>query len=184
VNVKATFWSTIISILVGSFPISAAAPRAKAPVRHFVCDVGYTLEDCHVHMVVLRQTLAEYPTNGLGDWTWILVRSKDWKRIFGEQAFDPSVPAFSYLPKRETFIEEALVARVSSRSVELSGLWHMTVDELRDLAVRHELGHAVCNERDETKANRAAELLLQRKPISCDRTFSMSNRLGPIRRKH
>jgi hypothetical protein len=186
VNVKAVFWSTIVAISIGSgsCPISRSAPREKTMEQRVVCNMGYTPEECHVHIIVLRRTLAKYPTDGMGDWTWVLVRSKDWKRILVDRGLDPNRPAFSYLAKRETFIEGALVSDVSSRGVELSGLWHMTVEELLDLAVRHEMGHAVCNERDEVEANRAAELLLHRKAVSCDRSVSMQNPLGLTGMKH
>jgi hypothetical protein len=186
VNVKAIFWSTIVAISVdsGSCPISRAAPRGKAMEQRIVCNTGYSPEECQVQIVVLRQTLAKYRADGLGEWTWVLVRSKDWKRILVDRGLDPNRPAFSYLAKRETFIEGALVSDVSSRGVELSGLWHMTVEELLDLAVRHEMGHAVCNERDEVEANRAAELLLHRKAVSCDRSVSTRKQLGLIGMKH
>ena len=70
------------------------------------------------------------------------------------------IPAFTYLPSRETFIDEALLQIASSRGLELATSWHMTIPDLLDLAVRHEMGHALCNERDEAAANRTAQLLL------------------------
>jgi Zn-dependent peptidase ImmA (M78 family) len=36
-----------------------------------------------------------------------------------------------------------------------------------DLAIRHELGHALCNDVNERKADRMAKLLEQGKPVSC-----------------
>jgi hypothetical protein len=177
VNTKRIFGATISMICLGWSCASTAAPQGKVEGAHF----GYTLEKCHQEMDVVRRVLAKYPTVELGEWTWVLVRSKDWKRILGGRGLNPNSPAFTYLLKRETFIEEALVSNVSSRSVELSGLWHMPVDKLLDFAVRHELGHAVCNERDELEANRAAESLLLRKPISCYRRLAATRLVAPAK---
>jgi hypothetical protein len=41
---------------------------------------------------------------------------------------------------------------------------------LLDLAIRHELGHALCNDANERNADRVANLLEQRKTISCQTT--------------
>ena len=76
-------------------------------------------------------------------------------------------PAFSYLPKRETFLDGALVARASIRGAELRAIWHMPIEDLLDLAIRHELAHALCNDPDETKADRAAIALKNGTPWSC-----------------
>jgi hypothetical protein len=150
------------------FPTTARA-QGQAPAQHFVCNIGYTPQKCAEDMAVLRRVLAKYPTNALGEWTWVLVRSEDWRRILLDRGFNPDTsPAFSILPNRETFFEGALLAKVSHRSVELSGLWHMRIEDLLDLAVRHELGHALCNETDEAKANRIARFLQGPKPVSCE----------------
>jgi hypothetical protein len=44
----------------------------------------------------------------LGDWTWILVQSRDWKPILRRVGRDPDSPALTILEKRQTFLEEAL----------------------------------------------------------------------------
>jgi len=110
-------------------------------------------------MEVLRGTLARYPSGTLGEWTWVLVRSQDWKPIKRRLRLDPDSPAFSFLPRRETFIEEALVAPVPGRSAELIVHWSSSIDDLLTLAITHELGHALCNEQDEHKADAYGRLL-------------------------
>jgi Raf kinase inhibitor-like YbhB/YbcL family protein len=45
-------------------------------------------------------------------------------------------------------------------------LWHMGRESLLDFAIRHELGHAFCNDANEMVAERVARLLEQKKPIS------------------
>ena len=51
---------------------------------------------------------------------------------------------------------------------ELMTVWHMGRESLLDSAIRHELGHALCNDANERKADRVARLLEQRKPVSCE----------------
>jgi hypothetical protein len=121
-------------------------------------------------VVVLRKALANYPVAQLGNWTWILVRSEDWKAILLPRGLDPHSPAFTFYPKRETFIEEALVTQVPRRGSELLLKWNMSTRDLLDLAIRHELGHALCNDANERNADRVAKLLEQGKTISCEAT--------------
>jgi len=162
--------------LLASFVLLATPSQLLPPARaqgqatnqHFVCNIGYTSQECAVDMAVLRRALAKYPVEALGEWTWVLVRSEDWKRVLLDRGFDPNNPALSYLPARETFLDGALVAKVSSRGVKLSELWHMSVEDLLDLAVRHELGHALCGERNEAKANRVAKMLKDGNSPSCE----------------
>ena len=141
--------------------------RKQARRQHFACNVGYTPSECRAATTVLRKALAQYPADALGEWTWVLVRTQDWKQILSDRKFDTSHPAFSYLPKRETFLDGALVVGTSIRGAELSAIWHMPIEDLLDLAVRHELAHALCNDPDESRADRAASALKNGTPWSC-----------------
>jgi len=55
--------------------------------------------------VVLRKALAGYPAAQLGNWTWILVRSENWKAIVRPEDSIRTAPPLPFYPKRETFIE-------------------------------------------------------------------------------
>jgi hypothetical protein len=161
-----------VPFLFSAYPLAAqtngtASAQKQVPKHHVVCNVGYTPRECQLAMTALRKALERYPVDGLGEWTWVLVRTKDWKQLLSERRFDPNHPAFSYLPKRETFLDGALVVRSSIRGVELSAIWHMVIEDLFDLAIRHELAHALCNDPDETKAERAAIALKNGTPLSC-----------------
>lgn len=142
-------------------------PATRSPVQRLVCDAGYPQEMCAQQMPLLRKTLARYPTAQLGDWTWVLVRSQDWKAILLARRLNSDIPAFTYLAKHETFIEEALVSPVPERQRELMLTWGMGRLDLLDFAIRHEMGHALCNDTNERNANRVAELLRSRAPTSC-----------------
>jgi hypothetical protein len=157
---------------------ASALPKDEAPLQRFVCNTGYTPEKCHKDMAVLRRALAKYPTAQLGNWTWILVRSEDWKPILMPRALDPDSPTFTYYAKKETFVEEALVADVPGRRDELKARWNMSLERLRDLAIAHELGHALCNDKSEEIANQGAERLLEGKSPSCEANTSLWWRRG------
>jgi hypothetical protein len=163
--------SSLVAVLP-SQPRTAGEPYRSTPTQQFVCNTGYTQKQCHEEMVVLRKALANYPVAQLGNWTWILVRSEDWKAILLTRGLDPHSPAFTFYPKRETFIEEALVTQVPVRGSELLLKWNMSTRDLLDLAIRHELGHALCNDANERNADRRARLLEQKKTISCEATSS------------
>ncbi len=111
--------------------------------------------------------MARYTMDALGEWTWVLVPTVDWKRILADRKFDTDHPAFSYLQKRKTFLDGALVVRSSIRGAQLSAIWHMPVEDLLDLAIRHEFAHALCNDRDETTAKRGAIALKNGMPLPC-----------------
>ena len=163
--------------------VAKAGPPVGAPVQHFICNTGYSLSKCQADMAVLRKTLAKYPAAELGEWTWVLVRSADWKYIVTPRGIDPDSPAFTYLPKRETFIEEVLVAIVPQRAGELILRWQMSTDDLLELAVAHELGHVLCNEGSEAKANRAARTLLNGKPLSCEVRLAAKTRTEEMKER-
>jgi hypothetical protein len=183
---KNTAWSWIRTLLF-LLPVlpkatASALPEDKAPLQRFVCNTGYTLERCHEDVAVLRRTLDKYPTAQLGNWTWILVRSEDWKAILLPRGLDPDSPAFTFYPKRETFIEEALVTEVPGRNRELLLKWNMSMRELLDFALAHELGHALCNDKDEWNANRVGQMLQDGNTPSCGTNLEANIRAGKMRK--
>jgi hypothetical protein len=104
----------------------------------------------------------------VGEWTWVLVRSEDWKLLLRARGLDPGIPALTFPGARTTFFEEALVAGSTGRVSELIEVWHLGRQSLLDLAIRHELGHALCNDVNERTAERVAKLLEERKKITCE----------------
>jgi hypothetical protein len=157
----------MLTLLAFSDQRAAGATKVGDGKQHFVCNAGYTFRDCEVATKTLSKAIAKYPIEALGEWRWVLVRSEDWKEILTARRFDPNCPAFSYLPERETFLDGSLLSGVSIRGVELRMVWHMSTEALLDLAVRHELAHALCNEYDESKAEREAKDLKNKVPLSC-----------------
>jgi len=100
--------------------------------------------------------------------------------------YDVSAEAPGFETSRQTaielnvnaFLEEALVTEVPGRQGALLILWGMGRDNLLDFAISHELGHALCNEKDEGKAKRVAGMLREEKPASCEVTLQAKGRRG------
>jgi len=162
------FRFTFLLILLPNLQqLTFALPNDKPSLQRFVCNTGYTLRECQEQIVILKRVVANYTAAERGDWTWILVRSEDWKGILLSRGLDPDSPAFTFCPKRETFVEEALLTQVPVRGRELLLKWNMSANDLLDLAIRHELGHALCNDPSEQNADRVAKLLEQRNTVSC-----------------
>ncbi|MGA7318520.1 MAG: hypothetical protein WBX22_31655 [Silvibacterium sp.] len=145
----------------------AKEEAAQQVPQHFVCNTGYSAQQCHEQMSVLRPMLDKYGAGRLGDWTWVLVKSDDWKELQRKHRMDPDSPAFTVLDKRETFFEEALMSPIAPRRIELVTRWSSGMDDLLKLAVTHELGHALCNERNEWKADANGEQLRKGQPVQC-----------------
>ena len=127
--------------------------------QRFLCAKPYSIAECDRQVVILQAALRRYPIEKLGQWTWVLVRSEDWKPILARVQMDPNSPAFSILERRQTFFEEALLVAKPERQLELLKKWHIPFDKFLDFAVSHELGHAFCGESDEIKAERSGQRL-------------------------
>jgi hypothetical protein len=172
--------SLVACSLAAQVGLSQAAPVAPTPINksisaarpRFVCNTGYSEQECREQVRVLRAVLDRYPTQELGDWTWVIVRSQDWKPLKNRLRGNPDSPAFSVLEKRETFLEEALVSPVPLRRLELMTTWSSSMNDLLEIAVTHELGHALCHEEDEAKADRNGRLLREHEPLKCRRSFA------------
>jgi len=161
---------------VPSQPRTDGQPYRSPSAQQFVCNAGYRQKQCDEEMVVLRKALANYPIAQLGNWTWVLVRSEDWKVL--KLGLDPDSPAFTCYPKRVTFFEEALVTQVPVRGRELVLKWKMGTRDLLDLAIRHEMGHALCNDANERNADRVAKLLEKGKLVSCEAKAEAKEKSG------
>ena len=164
-------FGVMVALLGSSNEARSAIPEAPpvgAAPQHFVCNTGYTPDRCHKDIAVLRKALDKYSVGQLGEWTWVLVRSSDWKDIKAARGLDPNSPAFTYLAGKKTFVEEALVTPVPERAGLLLTKWGMSMENLLDFAIAHELGHALCNEKDESKVERVARLLREKKPAACE----------------
>ena len=106
-------------VMTVAFPKAgtAASREERLATQHFFCNTGYTQDACLKQIATLKNVVANAPTEALGEWTWVLVRSQDWKPLIKKVGLHQDSPAFTCLEKRTTFVEEALVAKVSGRAV-------------------------------------------------------------------
>lgn len=159
---------------VGSEPPTGREATRPVPAQQFACGEKLPLDQCRQEAAVLKNVLVKYRAHELGEWKWVLVRTEYWKLFLAGRGISSSVPALTSLDARVTIFDEALVSGPSDRTSELMDVWHLGRDSLLDLAVRHELGHAFCNDGNEWNANRAARLLEQRKPLTCGAAARLS----------
>jgi hypothetical protein len=153
--------------------------RAMLSSQEFRCHTGYSRAQCQNDIVELKKVLAHYPIEGLGHWTWVLVRSRDWKPISQMLRLNPDNPAFTALEPRETFLEEALFVHDPLRTAELMEEWQRSMPKLLELAVTHELGHAFCEEPNEAAADHFGEELRKGQLVRCRvSTEPMKKRMG------
>ena len=175
-------------IILGLTPLVTAQTRKLRVVRvpiemnddfpkaiQFFCGQQYNQKDCNQHVLALRRVLAHYPVEQLGTWSFILVPSADWRDLVHDVK-NPGSPALTEIERRTTIFEEVLFSARSApmRSSELLRMFNISVDALLDLAVSHELGHALCQEKDEGRTNTYGRNLRAGQPLVCHPRQSVS----------
>ena len=82
-------WCVVVSVWMvpaSGQTVSAMASPGTAMAtalsgQQFHCHTGYPLEQCQKDILQLKSVLTRYPIGALEHWTWVLVRSEDWKPI-------------------------------------------------------------------------------------------------------
>jgi hypothetical protein len=157
--------------LCGACPSATAASRSahanSLVTQQFFCYAGLDHQECLQNVAKLRAELVRYSVDLPGHWSWVIVGSEDWQSVVLKLHVDRRSPAFTVINARETFLEEALFLPKPARTDELSRNLGVPVDQLLTLAVRHELGHAICHGGDEAIANRVSDQLRSGEQIDC-----------------
>jgi hypothetical protein len=138
---------------------------------HFECSRDYDKVECLKDVAALRKALASYPLQLEGDWTYYLVMADDWKPLVRSYGGNPMSPAFSLLLGRATVLDRSLFSGSADRNIELiiwSGI--PVGPELVALALSHEMGHAICQDKDERRANDYGKQLREGKVPDCSKT--------------
>ena len=120
---------------------------------HFFCTQDYNRDACHQHALELRRVLLSYPLERLGTWSFALVPSEKWKDLIRALGGPTHSPAFTIFEQRTTVMESSLFSATATRSAEFRRVFGVTGEALLELAVNHELGHGICEERDERRAD-------------------------------
>jgi hypothetical protein len=136
----------------------------------FLCSQKYDRAECVKDATALRQAMSPYPMQLLGTWSFVLVPADDWKALVRGQGGDPVSPAFSMLDQRVTLLDESLRVASATRNKELLQRFNLMGPALIDLALTHELGHAICQEKNERKADDYGRELREGKVPDCSRT--------------
>jgi hypothetical protein len=132
-------------------------PNRPASLSHdvsFSCTTDYNPSQCLTSAALLAKVLERYPTERMGQWTFVLAGSPRWRQTIKDLGGDPESPAFSELGARVTVLEEELFETVDSRQEMLARRFGLPPGSILDYAVTHEMGHAICGERQERLADK------------------------------
>ena len=147
------------------FPANGTAPKTQ-----FLCSQKYEKAECVKDATTLRQAMTTYPVQLLGEWSFVLVPADEWKGLVRSQGGDPVSPAFSMLEQRATLLDSSLFVGSANRNKELLERFGVIGAALVDLAITHEMGHGVCRETDERRADEYGKELRDGKVPDCSKT--------------
>jgi hypothetical protein len=136
----------------------------------FLCTQDYDRDECAQHALELRRLLMTYPIERLGIWSFVLVPSYKWKDLVRSLQGATYSPAFTIFDQRTTVMESSLFSATATRSDEFLHVFGVSGESLLELAVNHELGHCVCPNQDERKADDYGRELREGKIPDCGRT--------------
>jgi hypothetical protein len=129
-------------------------PASLSRAISFSCTTDYDPSQCLTSVVLLAKVLERYPTEKMGQWTFVLAGSARWKQTIKELGGDTESPAFSELIARVTVLKDELFETADSRREMLARRFGLPPGSILDYAVTHELGHAICGERQENLADK------------------------------
>ena len=150
------------------FPANSSTPNTI----QFECSQKYDRMECVKDASVLRQAMAPYPLRLLGAWSVVLVPADDWKGLVRGEGGDPVSPAFSMLDQRVTLLDASLFSGSATRNKELMQRFGLMGPQLVDLAVTHEMGHGICQEKDERRADDYGKDLRNGNIPGCGKTLA------------
>jgi len=133
----------------------------------FYCTRNYPRADCEKDVLTLRRELATYQLNQLGPWVIVLVQRDIWKGLVRSLGGYGVSPAFTILERQTTIFDQALFSAFATRRVELLQMFDKSGDALLRLAVSHELGHVLCGEPGERRADDYGHDLRDGKSLTC-----------------
>ena len=129
-------------------------PTSLPHAISFSCTTDYDPSQCLTSVALLAKVLERYPTERMGQWTFVLAGSARWRQTIKQLGGDPESPAFSELSAHVTVFEEELFESVDSRQSMVARRFGVPPASILDYAVTHELGHAICGELQEKLAEK------------------------------
>ena len=155
---------------VRAVPVHLDATASIPSAIHFFCTNSYDSQACLKDSVALRYALASYPLKRLGTWSFLLVPVDDWRTLMRGLHLDPASPAFSNIDHHIIVLESSLITSSPIRDKNLLRTFGMIGNTLLDLVVTHELGHSICQDGDERRAEDHARELRRTKTVNCTKT--------------
>jgi hypothetical protein len=140
-------------------PVQIRGGQGFPAAIQFFCTENYSREDCKNDIFILSQTLARYPLERLGSWSFVLASADEWEPLMSRLRLPPESPAFSVLGGNTTVFSQVLYSAPADRRTDLMKTLGVPVDQLLEFAVAHEIGHALCHELSEAKTAPFAEQL-------------------------
>ena len=140
-------------------PVQIRGDQSFPAAIQFFCTENCSRDDCKNDIFILRQSLARYPLDKLGSWSFVLASSDEWEPLMTRLRLPPRSPVFSMLGRNTTIFSRILFSASADRRAELLKTYGVPISQLLDLAISHELGHAFCHELDEAQATSNAEQL-------------------------
>ena len=146
-------------------------PNGQTPIAiQFLCSQSYDRAECVKDATALRQAMSSYPTRLLGTWSFVLVPADDWKNLVRSLGGDPVSPAFSLIDQHTTVMDQSLFSGSANRTKDFLRVYRLSGQPLLDLAVTHEMGHGICQEKDERRADDYGKELREGKTPDCSKT--------------
>ena len=166
------------------YKIRVLGPFRLNDAQTLYCDASYSLPECRRQMDVLSRALRPYPTALAPNWKWVLISAEDWKPLLTSFHLDIDSPAVTILDDDVTLLDESLIRPRPGRAAELINGFKIPMDQLLNVAISHELGHAMCHETNEVRADEIGRDLRKkiaaREPLtaSCLRPVSTGDHEG------
>lgn len=145
------------------FGMTEQQGRAQSAV---VCADGLAGGDCQLAEGIVRLSLHALNTY-LPDWRVVIIPEARWADAAGRYGIKPTIPAFTDLSIRTTYLEESLVLRDGRVNENLQRYTASNGTARLVWVIAHEYGHILCNTHDEQKANAAAGRLIYGKRLVC-----------------
>jgi hypothetical protein len=133
----------------------------------FFCSVDYKSSECAKDVRTLQRHLLQYPVDQLGRWSFLLETTDEWSDLVRRLGGPSESPALTILTRNLTLLDRALFSATVDRSTQLTRAFDTRGDDLLELAISHELGHAICSDLDETHAQQYGHKLREGKRIDC-----------------
>lgn len=177
---KAIWLLTILFLACGTahgqslrvLPVQVPGDRGFPAAIQFYCTEKYSRNACQNDIFILRQTLGHYPLEGLGRWCFVLASVEEWDAAINQLHLPPESPAFSSLNANLTVIAQTVFSGPIDRRAELMKRFRAPLAELLNIAISHELGHVLCRELDEGKAEIYGQEVRRGKYPTCGRAES------------